>query len=112
MTEEDKLKQAPGCGTAIMLGLIVIVILSLIGVIFPGDILPYPREMMIGILVIAVIALVIAVFMWRGKVKDRKQAEDDKADALLQKGFETWGDTDDEASRLAELYKDDDEQKK
>jgi len=56
------------------------------------------------VLVIAVIALTITFFMWQGKVKDRKKEEDDKADELLRKGFETWGDKDDEASRLAEKY--------
>ena len=104
MTEEDKLKQSPGCGGLIILGLIVIVILSLVGLIFPGDILPYPSEILIGILVISAIALIISVCMWRSRVKDRKQEENDKADQLLRRGFETLGDKDDEAARLAEKY--------
>jgi len=104
MTEEDKLKQAPGCGSVILLGLIVVVILSLVGIIFPGDVLPYPREILIGIFVIATIALVVAVFMWWGRRKDKQKEADEKADALLQKGFDTWGDDDDEAARLAKLY--------
>jgi len=108
MTEEEKLRQSPGCGSLIMLGLIGIVLLSLVGLIFPGDILPYPNEILIGILVIATIALVIAIFMWRGRVKDRQKEEDDKADKLLRDGFETLGDKDDEASRLAEKYYSDD----
>ena len=104
MTEEEKLKQSPGCGSLIMLGLIGIVILSLVGLIFPVDILPYPNEILIGILVVAVIALVVAVFMWRGRVKDRQKEADDKADELLRQGFETLGEQDDEAARLAEKY--------
>ena len=106
MTEEEKLRQSPGCGSLIMLGLIGIVILSLVGLIFPVDILPYPNEILIGILVIAAIALVITFFMWRSKVKDRQKAEDDKADNLLRQRFETLGHKDDEASKLAEKYKD------
>jgi len=104
MTEEEKLKRSPGCGGIIALGLIAIVILSLVGLIFPGDILPYPNEILIGMLVVAVIALVITVCMWRSKVRDRKKEEDDKADELLRKGFETLSDKDDEAARLAEKY--------
>ncbi|MCL2216262.1 MAG: Bax inhibitor-1 family protein [Defluviitaleaceae bacterium] len=104
MTEEEKLKQSPGCGSFIMLGLIGVVILSLVGLIFPGDVLPYPNEILIGILVISTIALIVAVCMWRGRVKDRQKEEDDKADELLRKGFETLGDKADEASRLAEKY--------
>ena len=104
MTEEEKLKKSPGCGSIIALGLVVIMILSLVGLIFPGDILPYPSEILIGILVIAAIALIITICMWRSKVKDRKKEDDDKADALLRKGFETLGDKDDEAARLAEKY--------
>ena len=106
MTEEDKLRQAPGCGTVIMGGLILIVLASLAGLIFPGDILPYPSEILIGLLVIASVALVISIIMWRTRVKDRKKAEDDKADALLRKGFTTLGDKDDKASKLAEKYGD------
>ena len=106
MTEEQKLKQSLGCGSFIMLGLIAIVILSLVGIIFPGDILPYPNEILIGVLVVATIALIVAIGMWRGRVKDRKKEEDDKADELLRKGFETLGGKDDEASRLAEQYYD------
>ena len=104
MTEEEKLKRAPGCGSIIVLGLIVIVILALAGLIFPGDILPYPSEILIGILVIAAIALIITICMWRSRVKERKKEEDDKADELLRKGFKTLGDQDDEAAKLAEKY--------
>ena len=104
MTEEEKLRQSPGCGSLIMLGLIGVVILSLVGLIFPSDILPYPNEILIGILVVAAIALIIAICMWRSRVKDRQKEEDDKADNLLRKGFETLGDKDDEASKLAEKY--------
>jgi len=87
-----------------MLGLIAIVLLSLVGLIFPGDILPYPNEILIGILVVAAIALVVTFFMWRGRVKDKQKEADDKADELLRKGFETFGDVDDEAAKLAEKY--------
>ena len=104
MTEEEKLKRSPGCGGIIALGLIVIVILALVGLIFPGDLLPYPSEILIGILVIAAIALIIVICMWRSKVRDKRKEEDDKADELLRKGFETLGDKDDEAARLAEKY--------
>ena len=104
MAEEEKLKQSPGCGSLIMLGLIGIVILSLVGLIFPVDILPYPNEILIGILVVALIALIVAFFMWRGRVKDRQKEADDKADELLRQGFETLGGKDDEAARLAEKY--------
>ena len=104
MTEEERLRQSPGCGSLIMAGLIGIVLLSLVGLIFPVDILPYPNEILIGILVIATIALIVAICMWRGRVKDRQKEEDDKADKLLRDGFETLGDKDDEASRLAEKY--------
>ena len=105
MTEEEKLKQSPGCGGLIMLGLIGIVILSLVGLIFPGDLLPYPNEILIGVLVIAAIALVITICMWRSKVKDRKKEEDDKADNLLRQRFETLGGQDDAATKLAKKYK-------
>jgi len=104
MTEEERLKRAPGCGTFIMLGLIAIVLLSLVGIIFPGDILPYPTEMLIGVLVVSVIALIVAVFMWRSKVRERKEAENEAADKLLRQGFDTMGDKNDEAARLAEKY--------
>ena len=104
MTEEERLKNAPGCGTFIMFGLIGIVLLSLIGIIFPVEILPYPTEILIVILVIAVIAIIIMALMLRSKAHDRKKEEDDAADELLRKGFETLGDKDDEASKLAELY--------
>jgi len=106
MTEEDNLKQSPGCGSFIMLGLIGIVILSLVGIIFPMDILPYPDEILIGVAVVATIALIIAICMWRSKVRDRKKEEDDKADNLLRQRFETLGDQDDEAAKLAKQYED------
>ena len=109
MTEEEKLKRAPGCGTFIALGLIVIMLLSLVGLLFPGDILPYPSEILIGALVVAAIALIITICMWRSRVRDRQKEADDRADALLRKGFETLGDKDDEASRLAEQYYNDEE---
>ena len=104
MTEEEKLKNAPGCGTFIMLGLIGIVLLSLVGIIFPVEILPYPDEILIVVLVIAVIAIIITALMLRSKARDRKKEADDAADELLRKGFETLGDKDDEASKLAKLY--------
>ena len=109
MTEEERLNQAPGCGSLIMLGLIGIVMLSLAGLIFPVEILPYPNEILIGILAVAVVALIIAAFMWRSKRRDKQQEENDKADKLLRDGFETLGDMDDEASRLAKQYYDNDE---
>jgi len=109
MTEEEKLKRAPGCGGLIGIGLIAIILLSLVGLIFPGDILPYPNEILIGILIVAVVALVITIVMWRSRVKEKKKEADNKADALLRKGFDTLGDKDDEASKLAEMYYDDDE---
>jgi len=111
MTEEDKLRRAPGCGVFIMVGLIGIVVLSLFGLIFPGDILPQSNEILIGVIVIGSIAAIIAFFMWRRTVKDRQEAEDAKADALLRRGFETLGDKDDEASRLAAKYYDDNDAK-
>ena len=104
MTEEEKLARAPGCGTFIMAGLIGIVLLSLAGILFPIDLLPYPTEILIVILIVSVVALIVAFFMWRGKKRDQQQAEDDKADQLLRQGFETLGDKDDEAARLAKLY--------
>ena len=106
MTEEEKLRRSPGCGSFIMLGLIGIVILSLVGLIFPIDILPYPNEILIGILVIATIALIITFFMWRSKVKDRKREEDDKAENILRQRLETMSDQDDEAIKLAKKYSD------
>jgi len=106
MTEEEKLKQSPGCGGLIMVGLIGIVILSLVGIIFPGDLLPYPNEILIGILVVAAIALVITFHMWRTRVRDRQKEEDDKAENILRQRIETLGDQDDEARKLAEKYKD------
>ena len=112
MTEEEKLKRAPGCGTVIALGLIVIMILSLVGLVFPGDILPYPSEILVVVLVVAAIALIITICMWRSRVKDRKKEEDDKADELLRKGFETMGDKDDEAAKLAEKYYSNDDESK
>jgi len=109
MTEEEKLKQSPGCGGLIMLGLIAIVILSLVGVIFPIDILPYPNSILIGVAVVAAIALIIAICMWRARVKDRQKEADDRADNLLRQGFETLGDMDDEAIKLAEKYNEESE---
>jgi hypothetical protein len=47
--------------------------------------------------------------MWRSRIKDRKKEEDDRADELLRKGFETLGDMDDEAAKLAEKYNSDEE---
>jgi len=108
MTEEDKLKQSPGCGGLIILGLIVIVILSLVGLIFPGDILPYPTEILVGVLVIGLIALIVAIVMWRSRVKDRQKEADDNADNFLRQHHETLGNQDDEAFKLAEKYKEED----
>ena len=105
VTEEEKLKQSFGCGGLIILGLIGIVLLSLVGLIFPTDILPYPNEILIGILVIGSVALIIAICMWRSRVNDRQKEADDKADNLLRQGFETLGEQDDEAAKLAEKYK-------
>ncbi|MCL2528443.1 MAG: hypothetical protein FWE42_08485 [Defluviitaleaceae bacterium] len=107
MTEEDKLKQSIGCGGFIMLGLIGIVILSLVGLIFPGDLLPYPNEILIGVLVVAAIALAITFFMWRSRVKDRQKEENDKADNVLRQRLDTLSQQDDEAIKLAEKYKND-----
>jgi len=61
MTEEEKLNKSPRCVSFIVLRLIAIVILSLVGLIFPVDILPYPNEILLGILAIAAVALVITV---------------------------------------------------
>ena len=104
MTEEEKLKQSPGCGSLIILGLIGIVILSLVGLIFPVVILPYPNEILIGVLVIAAIALIVATCMWRSRAKDKKKEEDDKADNMLRQRLETLGEQDDKAIKLAEKY--------
>jgi uncharacterized membrane protein YuzA (DUF378 family) len=104
MTEEEKLRRSPGCGGAIAIGLIAIILLSLVGIIFPGDILPYPNEILLVVIGVAVVALIITILMWRSRVRDRKKEEDDIADNLLRKGFETMGDKDDEASRLAQQY--------
>jgi len=109
MTEEEKLNRASGCGSFIMIGLIGIVILSLVGLIFPVDIMPDSNVILIVVLVSAVIALVIAILMWRRKVKDQQQEEDDKADNMLRQHFETLGDKDDAATKLAEKYKDESE---
>ena len=106
MTEEDRLRNSPGCGGLIALGLIVIVILALVGLIFPGDILPYPSEIMLGVLVLAVVALVITLLMWRSKRRDKTKDEADATDELLRKGFNTLGDADDEAAKLAQKYHD------
>jgi len=105
MTEEERLNRAPGCGHLIMLGLIGIVILSLVGIIFPVDVLPYSNSILIGVLVIAMIALAISILMWRRKVKDKIQEENDKADNMLRHQLDTLGDKDDEAMKLAEKYK-------
>jgi len=72
--------------------------------IFPVDILPYPNEILIGILVIAAIALVVTICMWRSRIRDRKKEEDDKADNILRQRLETLSDQDDEAIKLAEKY--------
>ena len=104
MTEEDKLRQSFGCGGLIMLGLIGIVILSLVGLIFPMDILPYPNEILIGIFIIAAIALIITICMWRGRIKDKKKEQDDKADNVLRQHLKTLGDQDDRANKLAQKY--------
>jgi len=104
MTEEQKLRSAPGCGTFIMGGLIIIVLLSLVGIIFPVEILPYPRTVLISILAISAIALGLAFFMRRAHKRDMQKEADDKADQLLRQGFDTLGDMDSEAHKLAEKY--------
>jgi len=109
MTEEQQLKSAPGCGTFIMGGLIIIILLSLAGIIFPIEILPYPRTVLIGISVICAIALVVAFFMRRAHKRDMQKEADDRADQLLRQGFDTLGDMDSEAHKLAEKYGDTDE---
>jgi len=111
MTEEDRLQQLPGCGWVIVLGLIIIVILSLVGLIFPLDLLPYPNEMLIGIIIISTIALVIVFFVWRSKKREQREEANERADALLRQGFETLQDKHDEAARLAVKYYSDDEPK-
>jgi len=104
MSEEQQLRSAPGCGSFIMLGLIAIVLLSLVGLIFPVEILPYPQPVLIGVMVVAAVALVIAFFMRRAHKRDTQQEADDKADRLLHQGFDTLGEIDSEAHKLAEKY--------
>jgi len=106
MTEEDKLKNAPGCGTLIMGGIIIIIILSLVGIIFPDDVLPYPTEILVAVLIVAVVALIVGIFMLRRKKKDDQDEMDNKADEILRTGLKTMGDADDEASKLAQQYND------
>lgn len=89
-----------------MLGLIGIVILSLVGLVFPVDILPYPNEILIGILVISAIALIITICMWRSRAKDKQKEEDDKIDNLMRQQHQTLGHHDDAAVKLAEKYAD------
>ena len=108
MTEEQQLQSAPGCGTLIMGGLIIIVLLSLVGIIFPLEILPYPRTILIGVLVVSTVALVIAFFMRRAHKWDMQKEANDRADQLLRQGFDTLGDMDSEAHKLAEKYKESD----
>ena len=104
MTEEEKLRSAPGCGSFIMLGLIGIVLLSLVGIIFPLDILPYPRSVLIGILIAAAVALGIFILIRRGDKREGQQAKDDHADQILRQTHHTLGHGDDEATRLAQEY--------
>jgi len=104
MTEEQQLKSAPGCGTLIMGGLIIIVLLSLVGIIFPLEILPYPRTVLVGILAVSAVALVIAFFLRRAHKRDMQKEADDRAAQLLRQGFDTLGDMDSEAHKLAEKY--------
>jgi len=104
MTEEQQLRSAPGCGTFIMGGLIIIVLLSLMGIIFPIEILPDSRAVLIGVLVISTIALIIAFFMRRAHKRDMQKEANDRADQLLRQGFDTLGDMDSEAHKLAEKY--------
>jgi len=106
MNEEQQLRSAPGCGTFIMLGLIAIVLLSLVGIIFPVEILPYPRPVLTGIMAVSAVALVIAFLIRRAHKRDMQQEADDRADQLLRKGFDTMGDMDSEAHKLAKKYKD------
>ena len=104
MTEEEKLKSSLGCGSLIILGLIAIVLLSLAGVIFPIELLPYPTEILVGVLVIAMIALVIFLLMAWGKRKEKQREADAKADQFLRQHHHTLGHQDDEATKLAEKY--------
>jgi len=105
MSEEQQLRSAPGCGTFIMGGLIAIVLLSLVGIIFPVEILPYPRSVLIGIMAVSAVALVIAFLMRRANKQDMQKEADDRADQLLHRGFDTIESTDSEAHKLAEQYK-------
>jgi len=106
MNEEQQLRSLPGCGTFIMLGLTAIVLLSLVGIIFPVEILPYPRPVLIGIMVAAAISLVIAFLMRRAHKRDMQEESDNRADQLLRKGFETLESVDSEAHKLAQKYQD------
>ena len=106
MTEEQQLRSAPGCGTFIMLGLIAIVLLSLVGIIFPVEILPYPRPVLIGVMAVSAVALVIAFLMRRAHKRDMQKEADDKADQMLRKGFDSLGNIDSDAHKLADKYKD------
>jgi len=107
MNEEQQLRSAPGCGTFIMLGLIAIVLLSLVGIIFPVEILPYPRSVLIGVMAVSAVTLVIAFFMRRAHKRDMQKEADDRADQLLRQGFESLGDImDSEAHKLAKKYED------
>jgi len=108
MNEEQQLRSAPGCGTFIMLGLIAIALLSLVGIIFPLEILPYPRTVLAGVMAVAAVALVIAFLMRRAHKRDMQKESDDRAEQLLRKGFDTIGDMDSEAHKLAQKYKDGD----
>ena len=65
----------------------------------------YPNEILIGILVIAAIALIVKICMWRSRVKDRRQEENEKADNFLRQNHQTLSEQDDEAFKLAEKYK-------
>jgi len=111
MNEEQQLRSAPGCGTFIMLGLIAIVLLSLVGIIFPLEILPYPRSVLIGVMAVAAVALVITFFMRRAQKRDMQEEANDRADTLLHKGFDKLGQIDSEAHKLAEQYKDEGDKK-
>ena len=104
MTEEEKLKSSIGCGSVILIGLIIVVILSLVGLVFPVDVLPYPDEILVFIFIISTVALLIAFFMWRRKVKDKQQEENDIADNLLRQRHEELGKIDDEAVKLSKKY--------
>lgn len=89
-------------------GLIVIVLLSLVGIIFPVELLPYPTEVLVGILVVAAIALVVSIGMWRGRVADRRKADEEAAEKLLRTGLNTLGHQDDAAEKLAQKYEEKD----